>query len=154
MGFVEQLKTGNFSFYGQCFSLLSAVLLIVLGAVTFIAHIVYSILAIVFGVICIVIECSGVLMLCPTGPTFDRGVEKLKNHWLRFGFYLVFAIVMWSSLAKDGGVLAIGAATITVAAACYLIAAIKKQASMSISTFGAMRSASSHGFDTRNAFPI
>ncbi|KAJ1643872.1 Golgi apparatus membrane protein tvp18 [Coemansia asiatica] len=132
MGFVEELKSGNFSLYGQYWSLLSGVLLIVLGAVTLIAHVVYSILAIVFGAICFVIEFSWILKICPTSPWFDRAVEKLKNHWLRFAFYLVFAAVMWSSLAKGGGVLAIGAATITVAAACYLVAAIKNQASKSI----------------------
>ncbi|KAJ1819020.1 Golgi apparatus membrane protein tvp18 [Coemansia sp. RSA 2599] len=139
MGFVEELKSGNFSLYGQYWSLLSGVLLIVLGAVTLISHIVYSILAIVFGAICFVIEVSWILKICPTSPWFDKGVEKLKNHWLRFAFYLVFAAVMWSSLAKGGGVLAIGAATITVAALCYLIAAVKKQASKSTSLFGLAR---------------
>ncbi|KAJ2237168.1 Golgi apparatus membrane protein tvp18 [Coemansia sp. RSA 1722] len=132
MGFVEELKSGNFSLYGQYWSLLSGVLLIVLGAVTLISHIVYSILAICFGALCFVIEFSWILKICPTSPWFDKVVEKLKNHWLRFLFYLVFAAVMWSSLAKGGGILAIGAATITVAAACYCIAAVKNQASRSI----------------------
>ncbi|KAJ2720099.1 Golgi apparatus membrane protein tvp18 [Coemansia sp. Benny D115] len=154
MGFVEELKTGNFSLYGQWLALLSGVLLIVLGAVTLPFHLIYSILAIVFGAICIVIEIPLLIKLCPTGPTFDRAFGGLKNHWWRFVAYLVFAIVMWSSLAKGGGILAIGACTVTLAAVAYFIAAVKKQSKVTISMFGGSGVESHHGFDTRHAFPI
>ncbi|KAJ1954923.1 Golgi apparatus membrane protein tvp18 [Linderina pennispora] len=130
-----------------------AVVLIVLGGVTFLFHIVYSILAIVFGAICILIEIPFLMKLCPTGPAFDRAFGGLKNHWWRFVAYLVFAIVMWSSLAKGGGVLAIGAVTITLAAACYFVAAVKKQAKVTSAMFGGGNE-SHHGFDTTNALPI
>ncbi|KAJ2485128.1 Golgi apparatus membrane protein tvp18 [Coemansia sp. RSA 2320] len=153
MAFVEEIKTGNFSLYGQWLALLSGVLLIVLGAVTFIAHVIYSILAIVFGAICIIIEIPLLMKLFPTGPSFDRAFGGLKNHWWRFVAYLVFAIIMWSSLAKGGGILAIGAVTITLAAACYLIAAVKKQSKVTTSMLGGSGVAS-HYFDTRNAVPV
>ncbi|KAJ1889257.1 Golgi apparatus membrane protein tvp18 [Kickxella alabastrina] len=154
MGFVEELKTGNFSLYGQWCALLSGVLLIVLGVVTLIAHPIYSILAIVFGAICILIEIPFLLKLCPTGPSFDRAFGGLKNHWWRFVAYLAFAIIMWSSLAKGGGILAIGAVTVTIAAACYLVAAVKKQSKVTISMLGGSGVQSHHGFDTTNALPI
>ncbi|KAJ2459652.1 Golgi apparatus membrane protein tvp18 [Coemansia sp. RSA 2424] len=153
MGFVEELRTGNFSLYGQWLALLSGVLLIVLGAVTFPFHIVFSILAIIFGVVCIIIEVPLLMKLFPTGPTFDRLFGGLKNHWWRFVAYLVFAIVMWASLAKGGGILAIGAVTVTMAAGCYLIAAVKKQSKVTTTWLGGT-GVQSHYFDTRNAVPV
>ncbi|KAJ2157797.1 Golgi apparatus membrane protein tvp18 [Coemansia sp. RSA 552] len=154
MGVVQELKTGNFSLYGQFIALLSGVLLIVLGAVTIFAHIVYSILAIVFGAICIIVEVPLFLKLCPTGPTFDKAVYALKNHWLRFATYLIFAIIMWSSLAKGSTILALCAATTTLAAVCYLIAAIRKQVQVTTSLLGGSGVESYHGFPTDGAQQI
>ncbi|KAJ2613843.1 Golgi apparatus membrane protein tvp18 [Coemansia sp. RSA 1365] len=156
MGVVEELKYGNWSLYGQLVALLSGVLLIILGGVTLFAHIIYSILAIVFGAVCILIELPFVLKICPTGPVFDKAVNALNNHWLRFLAYLVFAIVMWSSMAQSSTVLAIGAATTTLAAGCYLIAAVKKQSQMTTSLLGGsgVENQSHHGFDTRYAQPV
>ncbi|KAI8326156.1 Golgi apparatus membrane protein TVP18 [Martensiomyces pterosporus] len=147
MGFVQELKTGNFSLYGQWLALLS-------GVLTFFFHVIYSILAIVFGAICILVEIPILVKLCPTGPAFDRAFGGLKNHWWRFVAYLAFSIVMWSSLAKSGGVLAIGAFTTTMAALCYLVAAVKKQAKITSSVVGGTGVESHHGFDTTNALPI
>ncbi|KAJ1949733.1 hypothetical protein FBU59_001010, partial [Linderina macrospora] len=59
------------------------------GVLTFFFHIVYSILAIVFGAICILIEIPFLMKLCPTGPAFDKAFGGLKNHWWRFVAYLV-----------------------------------------------------------------
>ncbi|KAJ1962781.1 Golgi apparatus membrane protein tvp18 [Dipsacomyces acuminosporus] len=129
-------------------------MLIVLGAVTFPFHVIYSILAIVFGAICIIIEIPIIIKLCPTGPAFDRAFGGLKNHWWRFVAYLVFAVVMWSSLAKSSGILAIGAFTTTMAALCYFIAAVKKQSKITSSVVGGTGVESHHGFDTTNAVPI
>ncbi|KAI9480114.1 Golgi apparatus membrane protein tvp18 [Coemansia sp. RSA 989] len=153
MSVAEELKSKNFSLYGQLIALLSGVLLIVLGAVTLLAHIIYSILAIVFGVICILIELPIFLRICPTGPTFDKAVRALKNHWLRFLTYLIFAIVMWSSLAQSSTVLAIGAATTTLAAGCYLVAAIKNQVQLTTSLLGGT-GVNNPGFDTRYATQV
>ncbi|KAJ1761513.1 Golgi apparatus membrane protein tvp18 [Coemansia sp. RSA 2523] len=153
MGVVEELKSRNFSLYGQFVALLSGVLLIVLGAVTIFSHIVYSILAIVFGVICILIELPLFLRICPTGPTFDKGVRALKNHWLRFMTYLIFAIVMWASMAQSSTVLAIGAATTTVAAGCYLIAAIRNQVQVTSTLLGGS-GINNPGFDPRYATQV
>ncbi|KAJ2492435.1 Golgi apparatus membrane protein tvp18 [Coemansia sp. RSA 2050] len=153
MAFVEELRTGNFSLYGQWLALLSGVLLIVLGSVTFLAHVLFSILAIIFGIICIIIEIPFLMKLFPTGPTFNRVFGGLKNHWWRFVAYLVFAAVTWASLAKGGGILAIGAVTITMAAGCYLIAAVKKQAKVTTTMLGGT-GVQSHYFDTRNAVPV
>ncbi|KAJ1735631.1 Golgi apparatus membrane protein tvp18 [Coemansia sp. RSA 2049] len=154
MGFVEEVKTGNFSLYGHLLGLLSGVLLVVLSAVTFIAHLLYSILGIVFGTICIIIEIPLLLKICPTGPTVDSMFGGLKNHWWRFVAYLVFAIVMWSSLAKSGGVLVIGAATVTLAALCYLIAAVKKQSKVTMSVLGGTGARSANGIPNSQFVPI
>ncbi|KAI9501060.1 Golgi apparatus membrane protein tvp18 [Coemansia spiralis] len=146
MGFAEEVRTGNFSLYGHLLGLLSGVLLVVLGAVTILAHLLYSILAIVFGAICIIIEIPLLLKICPTGPTVDSMFGGLKNHWWRFVAYLVFAAVMWSSLAKHGGILAIGAATVTLAALCYLVAAVKKQTKVTTSMLGGTGVQSAYGY--------
>ncbi|KAJ2346951.1 Golgi apparatus membrane protein tvp18 [Coemansia erecta] len=153
MGVVEELKSRNFSLYGQFIALLSGVLLIVLGAVTIFSHIVYSILAIVFGAICILIELPIFLRICPTGPRFDSAVRALKNHWLRFVTYLVFAIVMWASMAQSSTVLALGAATTTLAAGCYLIAAIRNQVQVTSSLLGGS-GMNNPGFDPRYATQV
>lgn len=93
------------------------------------------------------------MKIFPTSEGFDRVFGGLKNHWWRFVAYLAFAIVMWSSLAKSGSILAIGAFTVTLAAAAYLVAAIKKQAKITTGVLGGSGVAS-HYFDTRHATPV
>ncbi|KAJ2717217.1 Golgi apparatus membrane protein tvp18 [Coemansia spiralis] len=155
MGFAQELKTGNFSLYGQLLGLLSGVLMIVLGGVTVLSHVVYSILAIVFGVVCLLIELPIFLKLCPTGPTFDKGIRALRNHWLRFMVYLIFAIVMWASLASSFTVLIVAAVSITLAAACYLVAAVRNQVQLTTSLLGGSGAAGhAAAYDTRFAQPV
>ncbi|KAJ2781242.1 Golgi apparatus membrane protein tvp18 [Coemansia javaensis] len=136
MGVVEELKTGNFSLYGQLAALLSGVLMIVLGAVTLLSHVAYSVLSIVFGVVALFIEIPLFLKLCPTGPRFDSAIHAMRSHWLRCVVYLVFAAVLWSALSKSVTILVIAAATTTVAAACYLVAAVRKQAQLTTRMLG------------------
>ncbi|KAJ2772511.1 Golgi apparatus membrane protein tvp18 [Coemansia nantahalensis] len=149
MGFAKELKTGNFSLYGQLVGLLAGVLMIVLGGVTIVSHVVYSILAIVFGVLCLLIELPFFLRLCPTGPSFDKAVRALRNHWLRTLVYVIFAVVMWASLASGLTLLVIAAVAITLAAACYLVAAIRNQAQITTSLLGGTGAAGHTVYDTR-----
>ncbi|KAJ2385284.1 hypothetical protein H4S02_004406 [Coemansia sp. RSA 2611] len=60
---------------------------------------------------------------------------------------------MWSSLAHSSSVLAIGAATTTLAAICYFIAAVKKQAQITSSLLGGS-GVHNPGFDPRYATQV
>ncbi|KAJ1719458.1 Golgi apparatus membrane protein tvp18 [Coemansia biformis] len=154
MGFVQELKTGNFSLYGQLLGLLSGVLMIVLGGVTILSHVIYSVLAIVFGALCLFIELPIFLRLCPTGPKFDKAVRGLRSHWLRFFTYLIFAIVMWASLASSVTLLAIAAVAISLTALCYLVAALRNQVQVTTALLGGSGAAGHAAYDSRYAQPV
>ncbi|KAJ1968263.1 Golgi apparatus membrane protein tvp18 [Dispira parvispora] len=127
MGFKEEFLAGKFTVYAQWSALIAMILLIVLGAVTFFTHVIFSALAIAIGVLIIPLEIPIFLKICPTTPGFDKFVKVFDNAWLRFAAYLIFSGVIWASLTLNGGVLVVGAAFLTVTCLCYFVAALRKQ---------------------------
>ncbi|ORY94174.1 hypothetical protein BCR43DRAFT_552072 [Syncephalastrum racemosum] len=109
MGLFGEFRSLNFSLYAQWFGIASICLLIALGIVTFLSHIVFSIVGWVIAVILIFVEIPFCTKFCPTSPK-------------------LFAIIMFLSNILNTGPLIAAAVTLLFAAICYGIAALKGQA--------------------------
>ncbi|RKP36138.1 hypothetical protein BJ085DRAFT_33419 [Dimargaris cristalligena] len=136
MGLKQEFMSGKCTVYAQWSALIAMILLIVLGGVTIIQHVIFSILSIVIGVLIIPLELPLCMKICPTSPKFDNFIKIFDNSWFRFGLYLAFAAVMWASLSNNGGVLVLGAIFLTFSAFFYMIAAIKHQERVTSSAIG------------------
>ncbi|EIE89440.1 hypothetical protein RO3G_14151 [Rhizopus delemar RA 99-880] len=117
MGVFDEIKSKNFSLYGQWLGIVSIILLIALGIVGFMQHVVFSIVGWVIAFILVGIEVPLCLKLCPTSPK-------------------LFAVVMFlSNLLNVGPLIATGV-SLLLAAICYGIAAFSGQAFASSRMFG------------------
>ncbi|KAI7902676.1 uncharacterized protein BX663DRAFT_66098 [Cokeromyces recurvatus] len=136
MGLSDEVKSMNFSLYGQWLGVVSIILLIILGIVGFLGHVVFSIIGWIIAVILIFIEIPLLTRCCPTGPKFDSFIAYFENAWFRAILYLIFAIVMFlSRLIHTSSLIACGV-LLLLAALSYAGAAIKGQPFASSSVFG------------------
>ncbi|KAG1181968.1 hypothetical protein G6F36_009521 [Rhizopus arrhizus] len=136
MGVFDEIKSKNFSLYGQWLGIISIILLIALGIVGFMQHVVFSIVGWVIAFILIGIEVPLCLKLCPTSPKFDSFIAYFENCYFRALIYLAFAVVMFlSNLLNVGPLIATGV-SLLLAAICYGIAAFSGQAFASSRIFG------------------
>ncbi|KAG2190343.1 hypothetical protein INT46_011598 [Mucor plumbeus] len=136
MGVFDEVKSRNFSLYGQWLGIISIILLIALGIVGFISHVVFSIVGWVIAFILIVVEIPLCMKFCPTSPKFDGFIAYFENCYFRAILYLVFAVVMFlSNLINVGPLIACGV-SLLLAAICYGIAAVTGQAFASSKILG------------------
>ncbi|KAI8138086.1 hypothetical protein BJV82DRAFT_646641 [Fennellomyces sp. T-0311] len=100
MGCFDEVKSRNFSLYGQWLGIISIILLIALGIVGFLDHIVFSIVGWVIALILIFVEIPLCIKCCPTSPK-------------------LFAVVMFLSNLIHTGPLIAAAVCLLLAAICY-----------------------------------
>ncbi|KAI8581351.1 hypothetical protein K450DRAFT_232624 [Umbelopsis ramanniana AG] len=121
MGLLDEFRSKNFSLYGQVFGIISIILLIALGIVTFLSHVVFSIVGWVIAFILILVEVPLCMRMCPTNDKFDTFIRYFENTLFRAIMYLCFAVVMFlSSLLNTGPLIAAGV-SLLLAALCYVL---------------------------------
>ncbi|KAL0080129.1 hypothetical protein J3Q64DRAFT_1752833 [Phycomyces blakesleeanus] len=137
MGCFGEIRSMNFSLYGQWLGLASIALLIALGIVDLTKHVVFSIVGWVIAFIIIMVEIPLCFKMCPTSPKFDTFVAYFENSYFRAAMYLVFAIVMFLSNLLHGATPLIACAVcLLLAAISYGVAAVMGQAFASSSLIG------------------
>ncbi|KAI8877798.1 Golgi apparatus membrane protein tvp18 [Backusella circina FSU 941] len=136
MGVFDEIKSKNFSLYGQWFGIASIILLIVLGIVNFLSHVVFAIVGWVIALILVFVEVPLCMKFCPTSPKFDGFIAYFENCYFRAILYLVFAVVMFLSNLLGAGPLIAAAVCLLLGAICYGVAAFKGQSFASSKLLG------------------
>ncbi|KAL1921643.1 uncharacterized protein VTP21DRAFT_10285 [Calcarisporiella thermophila] len=129
MGFLEELKSLNFSIYAQWVGILSAILLVIFGILAVVtgANIVFGIIGLVLAAILCFIEIPFCLRWCPVSERFQAGIKFFENHFFRAALYLVFAVVIFLSRFLGSTGLIAGGVTLLLAAVFYAAAGFMKQ---------------------------
>ncbi|KAK9471570.1 uncharacterized protein V1510DRAFT_419663 [Dipodascopsis tothii] len=140
MTLTEELKTRNFSLYGQWTGILCIILCIATGIGTIFTFslglIIFSAVAIGEGLTLIFVEVPFLLRICPISENFSGFVQRFNNNWPRAGFYLILALIQWFSLFVRASGLIVAAIFLTFASAFYALAALKHQDFTTSSTLG------------------
>ncbi|RDW38716.1 Golgi apparatus membrane protein TVP18 [Yarrowia lipolytica] len=139
MSLAEELKTRNFSIYGQWIGVLCIILCIALG----IANIFHASLVIIFSIICIVqglvvvfVEIPFLLRICPVTERFSNFIRFFNQNWPRAAFYIGMATIQYCSLIFMTTSLLVPAVFLTITSMCYALAALKHQEFTGSSTLG------------------
>jgi len=139
MTIAEELRSRNFSIYGQWTGVLCIILCFALG----IANIFHFNLIIIFSVICLVsafvivfIEIPLLLRICPTSSTFDAFIRRFTTNYMRAGVYLAMSVVQWLSIIVEPTSLIAAAVLLLIAAICYALAGLKGQGFVGSKTLG------------------
>ncbi|EGP90700.1 unnamed protein product [Zymoseptoria tritici ST99CH_1A5] len=139
MTFADELKSRNFSIYGQWTGILCVLLCFALG----IANIFHFNIVILFSVICFVsafviifIEIPLLLRICPTSPKFDSFIRRFETNYMRAAIYLTMSIIQWLSLIAMTTSLIAVAVVLLIASLFYALAGFKGQEFQSSKTLG------------------
>ncbi|KAL9100155.1 MAG: hypothetical protein Q9163_004440 [Psora crenata] len=139
MTLAEELRSRNFSIYGQWMGVLCILLCIALG----ISHLLHLNVLFAFGLICLLsgltlifVEIPILLRICPTSPTFDNFIRRFTTNYMRAAIYGVMSLIQWLSLIEDGTSLIAAAVVLLLTAVCYLIAGLKGQGFVGSKTLG------------------
>lgn len=140
MTLAEELKSRNFSIYGQWIGVVCIFLCLAVG----ISNLFHVSIIILFGVICILsgltiifVEIPLLLRICPTSPTFDNFIRRFTTNYMRAAIYGVMSLIQWLSLVHQPATSLIAAAVLLLfAAICYLIAGLKGQGFVGSKTLG------------------
>ncbi|KAI9475881.1 MAG: hypothetical protein EXX96DRAFT_574998 [Benjaminiella poitrasii] len=127
MGFLDEIKSRNFSLYAQWLGVVSIILLIALGVVCLTSNVIFAIVGWVIAFILFFVEVPFCTKICPTSPRFDAFIARFENAYFRGAVYIVFSIVMFLSTLIKTTLLVIPAVTLLLTFISYVIAAIKKQ---------------------------
>ncbi|OBA15170.1 uncharacterized protein OGAPODRAFT_24916 [Ogataea polymorpha] len=129
-GFVQDMKSMNFSLYGQWIGIVLIFLSIALGIANifhFNIVIVFAILAIIQGIILAFVEVPFLLKIFRVPDWFIRGVQTLDQNMYRVLFYVIMAVIQWLSITCMSTSLIALAVLMTIAAICYAVAGVMKQ---------------------------
>ncbi|OJJ61108.1 hypothetical protein ASPSYDRAFT_42971 [Aspergillus sydowii CBS 593.65] len=136
----EELRSRNFSIYGQWTGVLCIILCLAVGIANIFSFnavlIVFSILCIVSGCILIFTEVPFLLRICPTSEKFDTFIRRFTTNWMRAGMYTVMSVVQWLSLIEKGSSLIAAAVLLLIAGIFYALAALKSQEFVGSKTLG------------------
>ncbi|KXS21484.1 hypothetical protein M427DRAFT_50919 [Gonapodya prolifera JEL478] len=128
MGFVEEILSGKASLYAQWGALISAILLVILGIVTFLGILPFALIALIEAVIIFFCEIPFCIKCCPTSDRFDNFVKQvLDNIMYRILLYAVMTVLMWLSLLMGRSWLILPAITLTVVTLLYTVAWVRKE---------------------------
>ncbi|KAK4542165.1 Golgi apparatus membrane protein tvp18 [Oleoguttula mirabilis] len=135
----EELRSRNFSIYGQWTGVLCVILCFALG----IANIFHFHWVILFSVFCLVscfivlfIEIPLLLRICPTSPGFDAFIRRFETNYMRAAIYLALSIIQWLSLIAATTSLVACAVFLLLAAIFYALAGVRGQAFVNSKTLG------------------
>ncbi|RKP07758.1 hypothetical protein THASP1DRAFT_30429 [Thamnocephalis sphaerospora] len=87
MGFVKELRSGQYTIYAQWCALISVPLLILFGILNLTSTPIYSILGFVFAFLITFSEMPLLLKCCPTSERFDTFMKRFENNYFRAGMY-------------------------------------------------------------------
>ncbi|OJJ00425.1 hypothetical protein ASPVEDRAFT_39888 [Aspergillus versicolor CBS 583.65] len=136
----EELRSRNFSIYGQWTGVLCIILCLAVGIANIFSFnavlIVFSILCIVSGCILIFTEVPFLLRICPTSEKFDTFIRRFTTNWMRAGMYTVMSVVQWLSLIERGSSLIAAAVLLLIAGIFYALAGLKSQDFVGSKTLG------------------
>ncbi|CEP60866.1 Tvp18p LALA0_S02e01420g [Lachancea lanzarotensis] len=129
-GIVRDLKSFNFSVYGQWFGYINIILCLALGIANLFhvsAVIIFGIIAIIQGLVILFIEIPFLLKICPLSDNFIEFIKRFATNGKRALFYLAMAAVQYCSMAVMVTSLVVIAAGFTVSSLSYTIAYFKHQ---------------------------
>ncbi|KAJ5188543.1 TVP18/Calcium channel flower [Penicillium cf. griseofulvum] len=140
MTLAEELRSRNFSIYGQWTGVLCIILCLALGIANIFSFnvvlIIISIISIVSAFIILFIEVPFLLRICPTSSKFDSFIRRFTTNWMRALIYAVLGGVQLISLAERSSSLIAGAVFLLIAAVFYALAAVTKQEFVGSKTLG------------------
>ncbi|KOS44310.1 hypothetical protein ACN38_g4775 [Penicillium nordicum] len=140
MSLAEELRSRNFSIYGQWTGVLCIILCLALGIANIFSFnlvlIIISVLSIISAFLIIFIEVPFLLRICPTSPKFDAFIRRFTTNWMRALIYAVLGGIQLISLAERSSSLIAGAVVLLIAAVFYSLAALKKQEFVGSKTLG------------------
>ncbi|QLQ78213.1 hypothetical protein HG537_0A04600 [Torulaspora globosa] len=129
-GIVKDLKSFNFSLYGQWFGYINIFLCIALGIANLFhvsAVIAFGIVAIIQGLIILFVEIPFLLKICPLSDNFIEFIKRFETNSSRTIFYIIMAVIQWCSIAVQATSLIVVAVGLTISAVSYGIALGKHQ---------------------------
>ncbi|ORX95634.1 golgi apparatus membrane protein TVP18, partial [Basidiobolus meristosporus CBS 931.73] len=124
MGFADEIKSGSFSIYGQWSAIIAAICLIIFGIISFTHVVVFAILGFIFAACILIVEIPFCGMIIPKSSAV---LDRLSSNMMRAILYLVFAIVIWVSIAQKFTTLFLGALFLTFSVLFYGIAHLRGQ---------------------------
>ncbi|KAK9768762.1 Golgi apparatus membrane protein tvp18 [Basidiobolus ranarum] len=124
MSVVDEFKSGNFSIYGQWSAIIAAICLVVFGIIKFTSVVVFAIFGFIFAVCILILEIPFCGMVIPKSSVVT---DRFSSNLMRAILYLVFAIVIWVSIAQKFTVLFLGALFLTFSVLFYGIAHLRGQ---------------------------
>ncbi|ODV94810.1 hypothetical protein PACTADRAFT_50670 [Pachysolen tannophilus NRRL Y-2460] len=129
-GFGEDFRSRNFSIYGQWTGIVSIFICLIFGIVN-IFHfswvILFSVFAIVQGLILIFVELPFLLKICPLSDNFINFIKGFNKNWPRTIFYGLMSLIQFLSLTAAVTSLLVPAITLAIAFIFYGIAAVFNQ---------------------------
>lgn len=139
MTLAEELRSRNFSIYGQWTGVICVILCFALGiANIFHLHwvILFSILCLVSSFVILFIEIPLLLRICPTSAAFDNFIRRFETNYMRAAIYLAMSIIQWLSIIASVTSLIAAAVVLLIAAIFYALAGVKGQAFVNSKTLG------------------
>ncbi|CAI7587486.1 unnamed protein product [Penicillium viridicatum] len=140
MSLAEELRSRNFSIYGQWTGVLCIILCLALGIANIFS---FNLLLMILSGICILsaflilfIEVPFLLRICPTSPKFDAFIRRFTTNWMRALIYAVLGAIQLISLAEYACSLIAAAVFLFIAAVFYALAALTKQEFVGSKTLG------------------
>ncbi|KAK7530309.1 golgi apparatus membrane protein tvp18 [Phyllosticta citribraziliensis] len=130
MTFREELKSRNFSIYGQWTGILCVILCFAMGIANIFSGfpiIVFSIICLAFSPVIFFVEVAFLLKLPIWSEGFRTFFRRLQENWPRIVMYLVMSVVLWISLVGGASSLIVPAVFLLFAGLFYLLAALKNQ---------------------------
>ncbi|KAI4109417.1 MAG: hypothetical protein L6R37_000574 [Teloschistes peruensis] len=135
----KELRSRNFSIYGQWIGIICIFLCIALGIANIFNPpiiILFSILCLISGLVLIFVEVPLLLRICPTSEKFDVFIRRFTTNYMRAGMYGLMSLIQWLSLIRKTTSLVAAAVLLIAAAICYLIAGLKGQGFVGSKTLG------------------
>ncbi|KAG0155122.1 hypothetical protein PDIDSM_695 [Penicillium digitatum] len=140
MSLSEELRSRNFSIYGQWTGVLCIILCLALGIANIFSFnvvlIIISVISIASAFVILFIEVPFLLRICPTSPTFDEFIRKFTTNSMRALIYAALGGIQLISPVEYASSLIAGAVCLFIAAAFYSLAALKKQEFVGSKTLG------------------
>lgn len=138
-GFSTDMKSRNWSVYGQWLGFLCFPVSIALGIVN-ILHlsliIIFSIICIVQGLLVLFLEVPFFLKICPVTDRFTSFLKFFRQNLPRAGFYFLMAAVQYGGIGVQATSLIACAVLYTLTGVSYLLAYFTKQEFTGSATLG------------------
>ncbi|SCU94868.1 LADA_0G11936g1_1 [Lachancea dasiensis] len=129
-GIARDLKSFNFSVYGQWFGFINILLCIALGIANLFhvsAVIIFGIISILQGLVILFIEIPFLLKICPLSDNFIEFIKRFATNGKRSLFYIAMAAIQFCSIPVMLTSLVVVGAGLTISSLSYGVAFFKHQ---------------------------